>query len=91
MPFFLLKQNDVFYFQENNDLEPNDVNIVKIIAHPQYKSPKKYYDIALIELENDVKFTSNAQPACLWTKFDISPLGTKANVTGWGVTETGRY
>lgn len=42
-----------------------------------------------MELESDVKFTNNVQPACLWSTFDVSPLGTKANITGWGVIETG--
>ncbi|XP_026326180.1 serine protease snake-like [Hyposmocoma kahamanoa] len=73
---------------EANGLPPNDVNIIKIIKHPKYKSPKQYYDIALFELENNVKFTSNVQPACLWRTFDTSPLGTKAISTGWGVIET---
>lgn len=81
--------DNVIYFQEANDLKPIDVNIVKIFVHPKYKSPKKYYDIALMELEKDVKFTSNVQPACLWREFDTSSLGNKANVTGWGITKTG--
>lgn len=68
-----------------------DVNITRIIVHPQYKSPKKYYDIALMELEHDVEFTYNVQPACLWTELSTETLGLDATVTGWGVIETGKF
>ncbi|XP_026326179.1 serine protease snake-like [Hyposmocoma kahamanoa] len=73
---------------ELNGFPPNDVNIIKIINHPQYKSPNKYNDISLMVLEKDVKFSKYVQPACLWRTFDTSPLGTKAVLTGWGVIET---
>ncbi|XP_068622531.1 venom protease-like [Battus philenor] len=73
-----------------NGLNPVDVRIKKIIVHPLYKAPKKYNDIAIIELQSHVTFNKYVQPACLWTKFDTSPLGTKATLTGWGVIETAR-
>ncbi|OWR48170.1 hemolymph proteinase 9 [Danaus plexippus plexippus] len=65
------------------------VKIKHIIVHPKYASPKKYYDIALIELEQEVKFIGNLQPACLWINNDFSELGNTASVTGWGYTENG--
>ncbi|KAH9638100.1 hypothetical protein HF086_014961 [Spodoptera exigua] len=65
-----------------------DDKIVSIIVHPQYAPPKKYYDIALMKLENEVHFTKYTQPACMWTKFDTSSLGPTATLTGWGVVET---
>lgn len=74
-----------------NGLAPVDVNITRIIVHPQYKSPRKYYDIAIMELEYDVLFTDNVQPACLWSEFNTDPLGPDATVTGWGVVETGEF
>ncbi|XP_026326175.1 serine protease snake-like [Hyposmocoma kahamanoa] len=73
-----------------NGLAPVDVNITRIIVHPQYKSPRKYYDIAIMELEYDVLFTDNVQPACLWSEFNTDPLGPDATVTGWGVVETAK-
>ncbi|KAI5643890.1 trypsin domain-containing protein [Phthorimaea operculella] len=60
-------------------------NISKIIVHPDYKSPKKYNDIALMELHEDVEFGRNIQPACLWHHFDTKLLGSEATATGWGV------
>ncbi|XP_013149176.1 PREDICTED: serine protease snake-like [Papilio polytes] len=74
----------------SNGLDPVDVKIKRIINHPLYKPPKKYNDIAIIELEKDVDFTKYVQPACLWPRHDTSPLGSKATLTGWGVIETAR-
>nr|AAV91007.1 hemolymph proteinase 9 [Manduca sexta] len=72
-----------------NGALPKDRNIINIIVHPQYSSPKKYYDIALMELDEVVIFTKLIQPACLWSKMDTSSLGKEAILTGWGVVESG--
>lgn len=69
----------------------NDLKIIKITNHPNYQPPKKYFDIALMELENEVIFTRFVQPACLWSGFDTSSLGDKATLTGWGVVNAGRW
>ncbi|XP_064072787.1 serine protease snake-like [Vanessa tameamea] len=68
--------------------KPIDAKILRIIVHPQYAAPKKYYDIALMELAERVEFTMNVQPACLWNNFTTDTLGTSATLTGWGVVET---
>lgn len=64
-----------------------DVNIRRFISHHRYKPPKQYYDIALVELVEEVSFRWHVHPACLWTKFENPSHGT---VTGWGVIETGK-
>ncbi|CAK1542035.1 unnamed protein product [Leptosia nina] len=69
-------------------VEPQDAKIKRIINHPKFKPPKKYFDIAIIELEQDVEFSKLVQPACLWTKFNTQELGKKATLTGWGIVET---
>ncbi|CAH0718143.1 unnamed protein product, partial [Brenthis ino] len=66
-----------------------DINIKKFIVHPNYEPPKKYYDIALIQLESEVKFTNYLQPACLWPNHDFQQLGKNGIITGWGYTEKG--
>ncbi|XP_061379600.1 serine protease snake-like isoform X1 [Danaus plexippus] len=71
-----------------NGLPPIDANIVTITVHPQYKSPSRYNDIALVKLDKDIIFMSNVQPACLWSSSDSSMLGSTATLTGWGVIET---
>ncbi|KAJ0174989.1 hypothetical protein K1T71_009130 [Dendrolimus kikuchii] len=83
-----LNAKNIFYFVDKNS-SPNDVNIVKIIVHPNYQSPKKYYDIALMKLEKEVGFTQLLQPACLWPNDDLSELGATATLTGWGVLKPG--
>ncbi|XP_023936385.2 trypsin-2 [Bicyclus anynana] len=70
---------------------PIDVNIKNFINHPDYKSPMKYYDIAVIEFESPVQFKGNLHPACLWPYSDTSHLGTEAILTGWGYTEGGKH
>ncbi|CAF4942755.1 unnamed protein product [Pieris macdunnoughi] len=67
---------------------PVDVPIKNIIPHPQYNSPIKYNDIALMELHTDVDFEAHIRPACLWTRNDFSGH-EKAIATGWGVTNPG--
>ncbi|XP_050668053.1 serine protease snake-like [Leptidea sinapis] len=73
------------------DPSPNerfiDKKIKRIIKHPTYMSPKKYFDIAIIEISEKVQFTKYIQPACLWSDFDTTRLGKQATVTGWGITE----
>ncbi|KAL4717064.1 hypothetical protein ACJJTC_016951 [Scirpophaga incertulas] len=64
-----------------------DAKIMKVITHPKYEPPKKYNDIALIELEKEVRFTMYVQPACLIVGPDDVLVGQKAMLTGWGVTD----
>ncbi|XP_072938403.1 uncharacterized protein [Epargyreus clarus] len=73
-----------------NDLSPVDKTILRFIVHPQYNAPKKYFDIGLIELTSEVSFDKYMQPACLWSKEDTSPLGTKASLTGWGTVDSAK-
>ncbi|CAK1542033.1 unnamed protein product [Leptosia nina] len=75
---------DVF----SNNVYPLDFNIERIIKHPNFDPPKKYFDIAIIELVYEVSFTRLVQPACLWTKFNTQELGRKATLTGWGIVES---
>ncbi|KAM3965454.1 transmembrane protease serine 9-like [Aphomia sociella] len=69
-------------------LRANDANISRIIVHPNYEPPKKYFDIALMELANEILFSKKVQPACLWNKPDDS-FGSLATVTGWGIAKPG--
>ncbi|XP_045501278.1 serine protease snake-like isoform X1 [Colias croceus] len=75
---------DVF----TNGRFPYDVPIEKIINHPNFVSPKKYFDIAIIVTEREITFSNLIQPACLWNSYDTSKFSKEATVTGWGVIET---
>ncbi|XP_028171689.1 serine protease snake-like [Ostrinia furnacalis] len=70
----------------NDGADPIDVPIRHIHTHPDYKSPVKYNDIALIELATDVVFEDAIRPACLWTKDGFRDY-EKAIATGWGVKD----
>ncbi|CAH2087624.1 unnamed protein product [Euphydryas editha] len=73
------------------DTNHRDVNIRKIIPHPKYKSPKKYYDIALIKLETPVTFDRNLSPACLWSETYGDMENQNFTITGWGSTEDKKF
>ncbi|XP_050668050.1 serine protease snake-like isoform X2 [Leptidea sinapis] len=80
-----LGNKNIFGFSLNERF--NDMKIKRIINHPNYMPPKKYFDIAIIEITESVRFTKYIQPACLWSDFDTKRLGTQSALTGWGVTE----
>ncbi|CAH2049118.1 unnamed protein product, partial [Iphiclides podalirius] len=75
-------------FKDLNEEHPKDAVIKRIIVHPYYRSPKKYYDIAILELDGPVMFTMKSHPACIWTNQYQEVFG-KAALTGWGITEPG--
>lgn len=68
-----------------------DFEIKQIIVHPNYKSPEKYFDIALVELKKEVTYTPTLYPACLWTEPNLDKLGKSFVGTGWGVVREGVY
>jgi V8-like Glu-specific endopeptidase len=84
------KNNDPFLVRFTDNTEDptvyyKDYEIEKIISHEQYDKTKVYYDIALIKLKKNVKFTPTVRPACLYlSEIDA---GTKLTVTGFGRTE----
>ncbi|XP_049290059.1 transmembrane protease serine 9-like [Anopheles funestus] len=47
------------------------VGIARIIKHPQYKESKKYYDIALIELQQQLWGNEAINLACVWREQDV--------------------
>lgn len=63
--------------------------IAKVIRHPNYRIPALYADIALLKLSITVEFNKTIRPACLYQMYDTVP--EKAWVSGWGVTEFGKY
>lgn len=72
---------------DTDDARTIDVRIVERFRHEEYKIPSKYNDIALLKLENPIKFNMYVRPACLAETFDV---GTeKVIATGWGRTEYG--
>lgn len=52
--------------------------------HPQFRPGSKIHDIALIELDRIVKFSSNQRPICLNTNYTANYDPVTA--IGWGNT-----
>ncbi|XP_013144033.1 PREDICTED: trypsin 5G1-like [Papilio polytes] len=59
--------------------------IKNIIKHPEYKAPKRYNDIALLETETEIILSDRVVPACLHV--DTSADDAKALASGWGATQ----
>lgn len=64
-----------------------DVPIEALYPHMNYRNLEKYDDIAIIELKNDVEYSSLVFPVCLHTNLADPPLAATLNVTGWGITD----
>ncbi|XP_034952297.1 serine protease snake-like [Chelonus insularis] len=61
------------------------IKIKKTIRHPDFKRPKFYFDIGLIQLAESVPFDNNIQPACLYSQYETTPRVVWA--TGWGSSQ----
>ncbi|XP_053546024.1 transmembrane protease serine 4-like [Bombina bombina] len=61
----------------------------KIFLHSQYILERKPYDIALIKLKSDLRFSESAKPVCLPGSNMIVPDNAQLWVTGWGHTSEG--
>lgn len=70
---------------DTDDADPQDFNIAKKIAHPEYRSPSHYHDIALLQLDGTARLNPYARPACLQVEKNIPTA--KAIATGWGRTQ----
>ena len=72
----------------------NEERLIKqTIIHPFYHQNHRYYDIAIIELDNELQFTQKISQVCLPQFAENDPdvrHQHAATLTGWGTTESGR-
>ncbi|KAG7224361.1 hypothetical protein INR49_004703 [Caranx melampygus] len=66
-------------------------NIKRIIAHEDYNPMTYNNDIALMELDTEVKLNQNIWPICLPSPTFDFPAGQVAWITGWGATREGGF
>jgi len=65
---------------------PQEIGVSKVTRHSKYSGSSFNNDIAILELEKDVKFSEDVQPACITDnptivqKFDNTGL----SIAGWG-------
>jgi len=60
------------------------IKVKTATVHPSYTFPQN--DIAVLELEEDITFTTNIQPACLPTSATKDYSGKASTISGWGGT-----
>lgn len=73
-------------FQRNDEeSDPQTIRVSRVVAHPSYRSPQQYNDIALLELAQDMRFSQYSRPACLNSQQSLKER--RAIASGWGVTE----
>ncbi|MBN3309803.1 ST14 protein, partial [Amia calva] len=59
----------------------------RIITHEQYNMETLDSDLALLELERPLEFSSSVQPVCLPPRSHSIPAGQPCFVTGWGLLQ----
>ncbi|NXK18802.1 ST14 protein, partial [Arenaria interpres] len=72
-----------------NDPNVQTRKIKRIISHPYFNDYTYDYDIAVLELQSPVTFSSVVQPICLPDATHTFPVGKDLWVTGWGATAEG--
>ncbi|XP_049292725.1 serine protease persephone-like isoform X3 [Anopheles funestus] len=63
------------------------ITVKNFISHPEYKKPSKYHDIALVELNSNIKFNDHVLPICPYARMDDLPETEDLIIAGWGRDE----
>ncbi|KAL0627175.1 Suppressor of tumorigenicity 14 protein [Plecturocebus cupreus] len=74
---------------KRSDPEVQERRLKRIISHPSFNDFTFDYDIALLELEQPVEYSSVVRPICLPDTSHVFPAGKAIWVTGWGHTQYG--
>ncbi len=77
----VLLGNHRHYFNESSE---QLFDVRRVILHPQWDRPNLRNDIALLEVEGVIQFTTEVQPVCLAAR-DF-PDNYQCVITGWGDT-----
>lgn len=62
-----------------------EFEIIRIIVHPEYRSSRRYHDIALMELDREADITNYVVPTCLWNRKEM--VFTELEAAGYGEIE----
>jgi len=83
-----VRLGDLNLQNDNDGAHPVEFLVEEILIHPEYNKTSKYNDIALLRLDNAVKFNDHIRPACLNNNDNID-YSHKVTATGWGSIEYG--
>ncbi|XP_065081028.1 uncharacterized protein LOC135703677 [Ochlerotatus camptorhynchus] len=87
IPPDVVRLGDIHLELTTDDRYAQQLKVKRIISHPDRKPPRKYNDLALVELEKKVEITPGVCPACIWSK-EVYPYDW-FEVAGFGYTEYG--
>ncbi|XP_068247347.1 uncharacterized protein [Palaemon carinicauda] len=65
-------------------LQYQDVDIISITVHPDFKSASLHNDVALIELAAPLTFQFHINSVCLPNANQLPAVGTRCFASGWG-------
>uniref|UniRef100_A0A182SPH1 Peptidase S1 domain-containing protein n=1 Tax=Anopheles maculatus TaxID=74869 RepID=A0A182SPH1_9DIPT len=88
IPPRLVRLGDVNLASAIDDEYAQQYEILRIVRHPQHRFSRKYFDLALIELDGVVRLTPGVCPACLWTNRHVLPAEL-FQTAGFGETSLG--
>lgn len=89
--FFRLRHNDVLIkageWRLGSDEEPKTFQIVRvknIVFHPQHKPSLIDHDLAVLHLENNIRYDTHIGPICLDDVQSVPTASDDCVTTGWG-------
>lgn len=76
-----VRLGDFNYGADKETYQPLNVRIGEVILHPKYTKKSLYDNLALVQLDQSVKFGMHIRPACLPQMFDVAEQ--TVTMTGW--------
>ncbi|EAA15070.5 AGAP009273-PA, partial [Anopheles gambiae str. PEST] len=73
IPPRLVRLGDVNLASTKDDAYAQQFDILRIVRHPEHRFSRKYFDLALVELDGVVRLTEGVCPTCLWTNSKVLP------------------
>nr|XP_049464440.1 serine protease 53-like [Anopheles coluzzii] len=82
LPPDTVRLGDTDLASTDDDESAQQIPIARFIKHPQYRESRKYYDIAVVELEKNVIPNSAICVACVWRELEAP--GDLLDAVGFG-------
>uniref|UniRef100_A0A182TXL6 Peptidase S1 domain-containing protein n=1 Tax=Anopheles melas TaxID=34690 RepID=A0A182TXL6_9DIPT len=88
LPPDTVRLGDTDLASTDDDESAQQIPIARFIKHPQYRESRKYYDIAVVQLEKNVIPNSAICVACVWRELEAP--GDLMDAVGFGALGLGR-